>query len=1084
MCDEGLEQFIRGIECALIGSQDERFRVITEEITACDLKMPWSMEDGSIRAETCRRPRRPAGQCSGDLAILHRNNSLTGHVMTNLRQHNLSCLRVATIVVTVVVLHFGIAAPAHSQFSSRSFSAGDKNRLAEAERLSDEFMKLYRAGKYREALVPAKRVVTIREEVLGPNHPKVASSLSNLGSTYNNLDDFAAAESVHVRALKIREQSRGPNHADTADSVNALGVLYYNQAKFAEAELHFRRALAIQENTLGPQHTETATTLNNLAMIHRKQGNYAAAEPLFKRALAIQEKASGRNDPETATSLNNLASVHFLQGNYAAAEPLYLRALRIRESTLPPDHPDLATTLNDLAFLYNDQQRYDDAEPLYKRALEIYEKLLGPNHSYTASAVGNLAALYHTQGNYAAAEPLHLRALSIRQETLGRDHPKVAVSANNLAELYRIQRKYDVAEPLYLQALDIQQQSLGPDHPDTTRSLHNLAGLLAAKGDYAEAGRRTDLARRGARNHVTRVLPALSEQEQALFLAVHYESDLHRSLSLGLARPEDQDLRRKSASWAINGKAVAMEALAQRNVLARDVSNPRLAPVVKQLLVVREQLAEFAMTTSGPDEEVSRQERIEQLTDDEQQLANEIAAAGDGTEVSPVNWIELDQVQAALPRGSAFVDIARFDVYDFSTEDNSERWQPARYAAWILHSDEARQTALIDLGSAEEIDALVEAVRRSLQNAPDRIRTEGEERASGAVQKELKALATRIWKPLESHLVGVEQIALSPDGMLWLVPWNSLPVGDTADEFLLEKHTLRFIISGRDIVTRPGQFVTQPPVILANPRFDQPASEKRSSIWAIFKNLLPEDAETIRDFAAKSLLGKVSALPNTGIEAIAIQPHLEKYAGQKAVLYKEQYALERVAKALRRPKVASFATHGFFLPTQEANGDNRDQMSSDATRSIALDTSGTPIENPLLRCGLLLSGCNNRESVIGDDDGILTGLEIVGIDLRGTELVVLSACETGVGEVQNGEGVAGLRQAFQLAGAQSVVSTLWQVPDRDSALIMRDFFANLAAGQSRAEALRAAQISRIESRRKRYGAAHPFYWAAWTMTGQ
>ncbi|MGC2632753.1 MAG: FxSxx-COOH system tetratricopeptide repeat protein [Candidatus Cybelea sp.] len=251
-----------------------------------------------------------------------------------------------------------------------------------------------------------------------------ASSLaSRCGIYLHERAEYAAAESLFMRALAIRERALGPDHPDVASSLNSLAIVYRNQGRYAEAVPLYMRALEIRGKALGPEHSEVAGSLNDLAIVYFYQGRYAEAEPLLARAMAIWEKALGRDHPDVARSLNNLGNVYLRQGRYAEGEPLHMRALEIRERALGPDHPDVAYCLNGLARVYRNQGRYGEAEPLYMRAMPIRKKALGPDHPDVAYCLNGLALTFRDQGRYQEAEGLLSQALSTRERALGSDHP-------------------------------------------------------------------------------------------------------------------------------------------------------------------------------------------------------------------------------------------------------------------------------------------------------------------------------------------------------------------------------------------------------------------------------------------------------------------------------------------------------------------------------------------------------------------------------------------------------------------------------------------------------------------------------------
>src|SRR6266540_3034048 len=770
-------------------------------------------------------------------------------------------------------------------------------------------------------------------------------------------------------------------------------------------------------------------------------GKYDEALRLGERALEIREKRLGPDHLEVARSLNNLAHIYYLRGDYAKAEPLYQRALAIREKALGPDHPGLASSLSNLALLYSDRGDYTRADLLYRRSLAIREKALGPDHLDVAKSLNNLANIYHGIGDYAKAEPLYRRVLTISEKTLGPEHFGVAYGLNNLGRLHLDKGEYAEAEPMLQRALAIWEKTLRPEHPFIAESLTNLAVLCEINGDLAQAVRLQSRANTISEYNLAFNLRSGSERQKLAYLALFSaQTDSTLSLHTQVAPTDPQALDLAFTTW-LRRKGRGLEAMGDTIAILRRHAAPQDQQLFDQLADARSQWAALTLGESSTAKPETYRAQLASLREKADELEATLSShsAEFRTQSQPV---ALAAVQSALPAGSVLVEFAAYRPHELPTEKR----KPPRYLAYLLAPQGRPQW--VDLGEVEVIDRAVEAWRRALR---DPRRTDVKQLARGMDDKVMRPVRALLQSGQGEMRGKIRRLLIAPDGSLNLIPFAALV--DEQGRYLVERYSISYLVSGRDLlrlqVRQPSKSEA---VVVADPDYGETvvaAQSKRRDVG--LPSGMPQTA------GSNVSLSQVYFPPLRGTagEARALKAMLP----QATVLTGER-ATEARLKQLSSPKILHLATHGFFLRDQDPN---------------------SPVEISLLRSGLALAGANLRRGGPDPaDDGILTALEAAGLDLWGTKLVVLSACDTGVGEVKVGEGVYGLRRALALAGAETQVMSLWPVSDTGTRDLMIGYYKALKRGEGRGEGLRRVQLEMIKSRDRR----HPFYWASFIQSGE
>lgn len=959
-----------------------------------------------------------------------------------------------------------------------------------------------------------ERALAIRRAAFGPGHELVSMTLGNLVLLRVRMGELPAAREILEQVLAEQEAALGPGDLAIGESLNLSAIVARNAGDLAGARELYERALSIFESSLGPAHPDVALVLHNLSRVLAATGETGPARQLLERALAIQESSLGGQHLALSTTLESLAMLHRGAGEHAEARRLQERSVAILERNLPPVHPALSDGLVNLGVLLEASGDLSAARTALERALAIDEQVFGPRHPRTALTLSSLAAVQQSMGDVEGGLERIARAVEILGSTLGPEHPDLAPALTNLGgalldagDVPGARRAYeralaiwsrvrpeldlDVAEVLENlsalayrsgdlegarsageRALVIRETLLGPFHPDVANSLIQLATTLLDLGDVAAAAQVCDRAARGERVHLASELAALGESDAQLYLRrLRWQLWIRTSPALlgsggSLTRAyEDllawkgQVLRAARARLRADPSSQAQELIA------------RLRGVASALSVEAKRI---------PPDAAVLPEALAGLLDERARLERDLAALTSAAQPEPLRWRAL---RDGLPPRAGLVDFFVQPLYVPTRLAEGVLVEPGRFTepqvtAWITRADEPGPVRL-ELGSAAGLRAAMSAEREEITAARG-----SSPRARVTSHDGLRAL---LWDPLAPHLEGLDTILLVPDGELAAVAFETLR--DDAGRHLVER--LAFVsLTDPTTILRAGEASpsARAPdlLVIGDVDFDHAGPAPVGPTGAP-RSGRPEPANREGE-------SPFPGLPGTGPEASAIAELHERTwpAANRVLLLGAEATEEAIKQRCAGPAMLHFATHGAFRSDSLAPGaaadwsglELPDDMAFAAFREGGDAQRRLEIDRPGLLSGLACAGAN--VALPSDrDDGFLTAEEVGWLDLSRAELVVLSACDTGLGRPESGEGLLGLRRAFLTAGARTVISSLWAVPDQETAEFMERFYRHLwAEGLGKHAALRAAQLETIALNRARYdGDARPVTWGAFVLDG-
>lgn len=869
-------------------------------------------------------------------------------------------------------------------------------------------------------------------------------------------------------ALVLLDSSAVLIRGHFSDEDTLLARTYHIMSSCYLALGDFDRSIAIVNEAIeiwttapGQNHIQILKGLDNLITCGLYRHDLIECEQVSERRFGIldglSEPLSTAEKAQMIATLNDNGRLKVLQSRYDEAIEEFNQALNLITDEMVEGPQDRAGLIGNIGWAYSFQGKYAEAEEYLTKAIELMKVAYHPKHRVIEVGFDFLSNIARQQGDMVRANQFADSSLILAQEVYGTSHPSLSGTYQMKARLLVALDSADAAVEFAKRAVKVNREA--SDYPTnlfmgSLETLGNIA-LAASRFELADSNFSEFLA---ARHSFLKTVFGYASESQKLAYMQQYPPIIFTLLSGAVANPKP-GTRRVAMDMVLNGKGLAIDALASEKAAAICSDDPILDSLLIEHKTTCAEIARLALSSRSGDEDVRR--KLGDLYSEKNQIEIGLSRLCSNLDlIIDAGSISSSALASALPGRSVLWEFVKYRRIDLDRLYQSNDSLDEFYVALTLTPDD--DIAFTDLGVASSIDSLIAEYRLMMSDAMHSQLTSQTATSTNQLKEVSSELYMRLVAPLENTLHGVDEVYVATDGAINLLPFETLT--KDGEKYLIEDHRFVYLTSGRDLLKEEVDRAGQDAIVIADPdymmypsAFPEFAAEESSQVFAGRGNI-----------DAPECLGSMfSPLPMSRREGSAITRILEQTDINDVSYWESGEAREGSLKQLKQaPRVLHIATHGYFCEQAQNNF----------------------MSNPLLRSGLLLAGANRTIGLLDDvrpdsEDGILTALEVSGLNLVGTDLVVLSACQTGLGEVQNGEGVFGLRRAFQHAGAKSIIMSMFDVPDESTSLMMERFYTNWLSGESKSAALRDATLSILREHRDQHGTAHPIFWGGFVLVG-